>query len=802
MSIQRVSPDDLEVFTLVTNPRRTYASSSVSGVTGNVNLFARRSPVEKEVQPLSPFLDLAHDDADLQSALRNIQASTSSDISGMMSQYLAGVTAQSTSARKAQQLEIVRFEPSVSFTADTQRKNVIKDVLYPYYRHAYPGAHWAYTNYHTLNFFTASSVPSDTALLYPNSSSNASVGSSVSGTYCLRDAFTVQFYINPRYTTDGPFSGFHAGTIVHLSSSYAVSLVTGSSLDTTNRPDGFRLLLQVSGGAEVPPSLVGPSTPLAFLSEDNALRLGRWHHVAIRWSSNVNQGTGSFVVDGQPAGLFVIPGTSIAPAPIVGRGNPDVLVVGNFYEGTNAGNDAQALFFNQNIAQREGLLQLVDDGDDTTNTPDHFRFAHPLNAEVHELQLHDVCRGLDQVSASMSRGTSATGTMVFYVPPFFTRESPNRAPFGSNAVGTLIGGVMQTPFFSIAGTTDTPFNLALSFGVDGHLLNLENFTRDFATGLYPRLLHLSASEIPSEQVPLTADQLLYDEETFFNSGSVRKRNATVLPNDNGLFAPDFSLLVSGGIDDFPASGSLHDRYVNDLGSIDLSLITLDGLVPTGTIFPGLVFDSGSFFDGIVGATPEDPGIEPGSVLTILQRTRDPSSNEVVFFDASDMFYGKRILPGSFSAVDAAVTGTGGRVRITLRDNGRGGLYRADARTPAATWANVGDIFYSEGIVVVKSPNLPMFGTDGFELDFQGEQGIHVLRISTIAAAGEINSSSNPSFLVASASLLAHDADPDFVYLTGLNFHDDDLNVVMKARFSQPITKRSSDRLAVRVRLDF
>lgn len=801
MSIQRVSPDDLEVFTLTTNPYRTYSSSSAGGAVGNVHLFARRSPIEKEVQPLSPFNDSVHNDADLQTVLQVAQLSTSSDISQMMQQYLDGVATQSSSSRKQQQLEIVRFEPSFTFTKDTGRKNAVKNVLYPFYRHVYPTAQWAYTNYHTLNFFTASTVPSNSVILYPNSSS-AGASSAVSGVYTLTDAFTFEFYINPRYTTDGPFSSYRAGTILHLSSSYAVSLITGSSRDPTNRPDGFRLLLQVSSGTDVAPSLATVSTQLAFFSQDNSLRLGHWHHVAIRWARTVNQGTGSFIIDGSPAGSFIIPSSTIAPTPASGRGNPDVLCVGNYYEGTNTSTSAQALFFNQNIAQREGLLQLVNDGNIATNTPASFRFAHPLNAEVHELKVHDECRTLDQLSQSMSQGPTETGSLVFYVPPFFTREAPNRQPFGTDALGTLIGGVMQTPFFSIAGTTDTPFNLAMSFGVGGHLLNLENFTRDFATGLYPRLLHLSASEIPEEQQALSANQLLYDEVTNFYTGSVRKRNVTVLPCDNGLFVPNFGLLVSGGLDDFPESGSLHDRYVNDLGGIDFTLISLDDLVPTGTLFPGLVFDSGSFFEGIVGATPEDPGIEPGSVLTVFQRTRDPSSNEVVFFDASDVFYGKRILPGSFVATDIAVTGTGGRVGVTLRDDGRGNLYRADAKTAHATWASVGNIFYNEGIAVVKSPNVPLFGTDQFSLEFQGEQNVHVLRINALAAAGEVNSSSNPSFQALSSSLLAHNADPDFVYLTGLNFHDSDLNVIMKTRFAQPVIKRSSDRMLVRVKCDF
>lgn len=800
MSIQPIGVDDIEGFTLQVHPSRTFSSSS-AGISGSVNLFARHSTIQKEVQPLSPFLDVMHNDQNLQLILNAAQQSTSSDISAFMIAYMSGVDAQSVSPRIQKQLEIIRFEPSVLFTADTERKNVIRNVLYPYYRHTYPGAHWAYTNYHSLNFFTASSVPSNTVLLYPNVTPNG-IDVIDSGAYRLDDKFTFEFYINPRYTTDDQTSEFHAGTIFHLSSSYAVSLVSGSSRDQTGRPDGFRLLLQVLGGADTRPSLVTTSSNLIFLSDDNALRLNHWHRVAIRWGASFNDHTGSFIIDGTEAGTFVIPHESIKQLTVSGA---DVLCVGNYYEGNNTGNNSMALFFNQNISIREGLVQLVDDGDSTTNTPDTFLFRHPLNAEIHELKIHTRVVPTELIDSSESRGLTSFDDVSFYVPPFFTRESPNRRPYGSNANGWIIGGVMQTPFESAVGSTIDPFNIALSFGVDGLLMNLENFTREFITGNYPRLLHLSATEIGvTEQIPLTADQLLYDEVTFFNSGSVRKRNVTVLPNDNGLFFPNFKLLQSGVAINQPASGSIHDRYVNDLGNIDLSLISINNLFPTASALPGLgILDpiTSSILSAIVGASPENPSLVPGDIYTVFQRTLDPSSNEVVFFDVSNMFYGNRIYPKSLILTDSSITGTAGRVGITLRDNGYGGLYRADCLTPQATWNNVGDVFYNEGIVVVKTPGLH-FGRDQFSIEFKGEQNIHIMRLNVIARSGEINSSSNPTFIPISASNLAHETDAEFVYLTGLNIHDEDLNVIMKTRFAQPVIKRNSDRYLVKIRVDF
>jgi len=804
VSIQRIGPEDIELFTLRVNPRRTYTSSSIpgeTGVTGSVQLFPQRSDIEKEVRPLSAFSSSFHSDDDLELMLEGIRRDTSADIRESMQKYLDFVNDQSTSARKQKTLDVIRFEPTVSFTTDTQRKNIIRNTLYPYYRPAMSSPHWAYTNYHTLNFFTASSVPSNTALLYPNVLTRTVSSTSVSGAYVVGPAFTFEFYLNPRYSTDTPGDDFKAGTLLHLSSTYAVSLVSGSSRDADGRPDGFRLLLQVSGAADTLPSQAADGDDLTFMSADNSLLRNRWHHCAIRWSKDMNHGTGSFVIDGDDAGTFVIPSASIAPNVSV-RGNPDVLVVGNYYDGPNTGSNLIASFFNENTALRDGLVTLIDHGDTSVSTPATFQLQHPLNAEVHELRVHGTYRSKEQLALSSAKGSASTGSLLFYVPPFFTRESPTRAPFGEDGYGNTLGGVQQTPFFAASGTTDDPFNVAMSFGVAGHLLNLENFVRDFITGNYPRLFHLTASNIGATlSSARTANALLYDEGDFFNSGSVRKRNVTVLPNDNGRFIPDFSLLLTGSSLSVSPGTSL-EKFTNDLGNLDLSLISLTDMVMTSSMHQGLIPQSGSLFDALAGATPEDPGVDPGSILSVYQRTRDESSNEVVFFDISNVFYGSQIEPETLILTDEHVSGTDGKVKVTLRDNGRGGLYRADALTDHPVWASVGDVFYNEGIVVIKSPNVPFFGKDAYELVFQGRRDIYIMRLHVPARAGELNSSSNPTYIETSASNLAHETDARFVYLTGLNFMDDNLNVIMKTRFAQPIIKRAQDRLLTRVKIDW
>jgi hypothetical protein len=204
----------------------------------------------------------------------------------------------------------------------------------------------------------------------------------------------------------------------------------------------------------------------------------------------------------------------------------------------------------------------------------------------------------------------------------------------------------------------------------------------------------------------------------------------------------------------------------------------------------------------VGSGTFDPGIQDGAPLTIYQRTRDASSNQVTFFDMSNLFYGNRIQPGTFFLKDSNISGSAGAVSISLRDDGNGNLYRADCLTSASTWNSIGNIYYDEGIVVVKSPHLFFFGKEQYEMSFRGEQKVHVLKIDVIAPANQLNSSSNPAYLPLSASTYKNDSDRNFVYISGINFHDDNYNVIAKAQLAQPITKRFGERIAFRVKIDF
>ena len=824
MSLVKILPEYLETFSLSLHPEIRYHSSSFQGptaiTTGSMPLSSRPSKCLKNMIDPSQIGQTSYDVesegvvgfneedyrivSDLEDAKKTVCLANaeggSIDISSTMSSYMSYVSSASQISRNTKRFEIERFDPPYTLNLNASVKNCIRNVLMPYYASNYDGAQFSYTNYNTLNFFTSSLVPSNSSIIYQN----MTLTPGGPRPYSPSGSFTFDFWINPRYTNEKD-QGYKAGTIMHLSSSYAISLVSGTLKNGNNQADGFRIMLQLSHSADVPPSKVNTremssnkSYPndLIFLSnesEGSVLRHNSWHHVSIRWGTSAyNEGTGSIEVDGNPT-YFNVPSSSILPPKHV---MASALFLGNYYEASPDINEAK--FFDKATAVKEGVFPWEDY---SGLSPTKYSLDHPLNAELHEIKIYNSRIESDRVAINRKRGTAKLDDdLMFYVPPYFLKEVRTR-------------DVILTPFQTETKQSINPFNANFSSGVGGFLVNLENFTRDFVTGYSPKLLHLTASTLDYTVLDITANGYV------FASGSTRKRNLTILPNDNGKFTPNYQILQSGSIK------TAMSQFKNVYGGYDM--------VPSSSMFKGLVSSTPasivSAVDNTLGpegleddtsddsilaelssGTPENiprtgmsyPGGKPGPLLTIYQRTRDASSNEITVFDISNLFYGNRILPGSFHITDPNLTGSGGKIKMTLRDNGRGGLYRADAKTPHAKWSNIGSILYNEGLAVVKSPHISYFGQDEFEASFKGDQNIHIMTVNIPATTGLFNSSSNPNYKILSASSNPADDDTKFVYITGLNLHDDNLNVIMRGNLAQPVKKRDTDEILIRFKTDF
>ena len=775
MSFIKLPQDFFDTFTVLARPHRSYSSSSFSGIQGDVRVFKRLSDIEKDS---SFFNDSNFTEQSPEGYLLDVSkaSSQSVDFSNALEKYVNSVNESPIDPRFQKSVEVIRFEPSFKLTSDTLRKNVIKNIVLPHYKIAFPNIGWGYTNYCDLHF-PKDIGPISSSIIYPNPKENDRP------VYSPAQDFTIEFYVKPSYSE----VNYPAGTIMHMSSCFAVSLVSGSLTNHLGEAERFRILLQLTHSADVNPREVNLNAlgtgqlEYAFLSNDLIIERNNWHHVSIAWSPNKNNSTGSFFIDGKASGNFSCP-TNLLPFSS-SYDDRSAIFVGNYYDGENNVVYGPHGFFSLDAVTNEGVTDAFNASPSNPEFPQNFKLENPFKGELHELRIWDLCRDKDSIVSGSKFGLNVEEKLLFYVPPFFTKSTNNRL-------------VLQTPFQTLNSTTDDPFNVALSFGVGGHHINVENHVREFVRGYYPRLLFLTSSEI-------TYQDAVFKEanEYFYATGSTVRRNLTIMPCDNGKFYPNFSLLYSGTDAEY-SQGGIMDKFVTDFGAPDLSFVNLSNLVPTSSLFPGLVQDN-DLLDEIMGSSPENPGVAPGAVLTIFQRTRDNSSNAVSFFDASNLFYGSRIYPESYELIDNSFTGSAGTMSIKLKDNGRGSLYRADADSTHATWASSGFLLYSEGISVVTSPYLgELYGKDSYTVNLKGTQPVHVLEIQTITPAWQLNSSSNPDWKELYLTDYANDTQPGFVRIGRINFHDENLNIVARTDLAQPINKRSSDRIMFRTKLDF
>lgn len=812
MSFHKLTKNNIEFFTLKTHPQKTFVSGSGTGVTGSIQLFSNHSDVEFFVKqntaadPGAPFPEpntsrVPHPDirananaspsnwidayGDAKKRKVNTKVNIKRDSPNVI---VIGPAANSKVDNKVENIWQTESSMTASYNS-MMRKNMIVNTLMPFYRTVSPNYHFAFTNFNSLNFFTASSVSPNSALIYPCTGSGG--GTIDKSAFTVNNAFTFEFWVNPRYNfvTDG--------TILHMSSNYAVSLVTGSKKLFDGTVSHYGIKLQLSSSAEIPPSRsvvqegVFPNN-FVYLAND-VLERNRWQHVAIAWELKKNDGTGSFYIDGSERATFHLTNSIGGTSKIK---ESEAIVVGNFYA-TSGSNRGLKYFFNNVSSVNEGIANLVGNFID----PGVSKFTHPLNAEVHEIRVFNKKRSIEEIREfaykSLPReylfNTGASG-LLFYVPPFFTKE-------------TAVRDIKFTPHTAFKDSTSEPFNTELSFRVDGYEINLENYVRDFATGRFPRLLHLTGVRNTTSN-RIDVHRLL--DEPFH-----RKRNLTILPNDNGLFSPNFKNLSATKL--YTGSQAEKDKYIkfrNDLNT-DLSSISLRNLLSTHSLLiPSVTNTSGtkkdetksatvdSPFFRLVGVTPEEPNGGIGDIRAVAQRTQDVSSNEVCWFDISNAFYDKEIKPQSFVAYDTSVTSSDSVVKLTLRDDGYGNIYRADCITPQATWNSVGNIFYPEGIVFIKSPLLSNFGRDNWEVGFSGSHSVHVQRVYVKVQRGMVNSSSHNEYVDRKSDNKVVEHKTNKVIISSINLYNKDFNIVAKANLAQAIEKSDQDSIMYILQEDF
>jgi hypothetical protein len=168
----------------------------------------------------------------------------------------------------------------------------------------------------------------------------------------------------------------------------------------------------------------------------------------------------------------------------------------------------------------------------------------------------------------------------------------------------------------------------------------------------------------------------------------------------------------------------------------------------------------------------------------------------------EIYYDKAILTGSFTASDK----NGAGADRVIFDNGRGGLYSG-----SMTGTLVGQIFYSEGLVVLTASDLLNFGAASstnfdWRVKFKGVHRIPVKVFRCRAPAGQLNASTNETFYSIPESGQYKNQrvavmSESFVYVSTVGLYNENYELVGVARIAQPIKKDYNKDILFRIRLD-
>lgn len=513
-----------------------------------------------------------------------------------------------------------------------------------------------------------------------------------------------------------------------------------------------------------------------------------------------------------------------------------------------------AFLFDSDAATNYGVESLL-----RTSINENIRhvFDAPLNAELQEIRIFNRYRTDEEIRETSKYGfyNFTDSSILFYLPPYFVPHTADRK---------MLFTVSQTHISS----SHTPFNLNISFGQGGRMLNLENYSYDFINMVQARCYMLSATAPKGTFENFSADDFDFIPATdaIYIRPENRKRNLTILPSDLGELNPKLSFLDSRAelivnkisdnsssvediktkyfVDDFglyepgfvscrnmlditskltsltEAERTGTDRFTVNPNGISTSLMPIDPAIAFSTaVDPEAALDNAltdssinsliDFENGDAGADSaiqRDPasvyGNQSSLTLTVLNRTRDPDSNEITFFDISNIFYGDLIKRESLNLVDEFVTGSAGKVRLSFKDSGYGNLYRCNSSGSHPVWSSVGTVLYEEGLVCLTNPAIPNFGSQSFKINFKGDRNIHVLELRVPISSEEASVSTNPTFQNLAPTDLPSDSQLSCNLITNMNIHDENLNVIGKINLSRPIVRKENDKYVFKFKIDF
>lgn len=814
MSIFKVNNDNFENFEISLSPKRYFSSSSTNGITGSIILSLGEVTQSSffNINIAGTNTGLQKFDSNIDNARLNINSNP--PVKNIQNLIEENFDLDNQQLEKQLKLSIQRFSGWLPHNLISSQsvgiKNFCIDILDKEYSQYSDQYGFYYNNFHSLNFQSYSSgLVNDHAIVYPCSG----------GIYNPNNSpFTFGFSINIR---EKDLYKTKPGTIIFNSGLYGIYVTTGSSRDENGKVDKYRLILHFGNDtvATLPENL-NSSISNCFFSDDNILETNKWHEVFIRWgSSSINNSTGSIIVDNNLSGEF-----KFDVSPINSTTN-SMIFLGSRTLDLSSNNNTKNQYFSD-YANNFELDKLSN-----SNTPlaPSIGIRNFLSAELHDIFISNRFISIEEIKENKNNYSILSGT-IFYIKPEFIQDANkllirtealnnsnkstgiplsyiknNLYPIGLNTID--VANVKK-----ISGINPYPYQISISNNFSEYSCMLENFLKEEVKNKFPAIIGLSSS-IGSGNNDAT-NSFSTHKDIIKNDYNKRfyRRNLFILPCDH-----EYKLKLN-------TSSSFRKINTDKFGTVDESKIYLDNVITGSTITSENIIDisSGqtnslltkfSITENNIIRLNSDKEIDNKFLLSFKSKNNtndstlqyiekmynfpneylqfhqyDNSSPLVTIFKISPLYFGNSIKKGSIVLTDPNFYDSGRK--MVLKDNGIGGLYRADVAEPNIH-NKVGNVYYDHGIIMIISPALYYFGDKGYELEFNGETNIYTLRLTVDAKSGYLNRSLN-----------SKGDKKDFKLISEINFMDRNFNTVLKTKLAQPILKKVNDRLNFKIKLDF
>lgn len=215
-------------------------------------------------------------------------------------------------------------------------------------------------------------------------------------------------------------------------------------------------------------------------------------------------------------------------------------------------------------------------------------------------------------------------------------------------------------------------------------------------------------------------------------------------------------------------------------------------------------------------------LAPASLTGSWGASTSANVQRMLVISIPSAFYGRQISPESVRMECRAFSAATHGLHRVLIDDGRGGLFLSGSACSSSLtereeyrgveWNKVGNVFYGEGLIVIREQSLLDFGrTDGvsshgadtFQLSFKGISRIPVKTIACRLDKGEFNCTTNPTFSrVDSDDRKVRRFNSGSIWITTIGIYDDERKLVGVAKLAQPIRKRPHDRITFKLRMDY